>query len=282
MANIDKISVKNTVYNIVSPAVVSDYIEVIGGACTKPDGYEEDEVILAKLNDVQLLFKATQDIAFGANIVENTNCVRTTLEEVLKNAGGGGGASSADQVSYDNSDSGLEAENVQEAVDELATKAGTASSQIQTLTQKAYQTDDATETALASDDLVPFYDTSATAKKKMSVANLIGQTVSNPNLLDNPWFTVNQRGANSYSGNGIYTVDRWMFGGNNTPILTVGNGYVTLSAGETGAKFSIIAQKPEESLRNSLQGKVITLSVLFNDGRHDIILINPKYECNQD
>ena len=137
MANIDKVSVKNTVYNIVSPAVVSDYIEVIGGACTKPDGYVEDEVILAKQNDVQLLFKATQTIAFGANIVENTNCVRTTLEEVLKNAGGGGGASSADQVSYDNSDSGLEAENVQEAVDELATNAGTASSQIQTLTNQA-------------------------------------------------------------------------------------------------------------------------------------------------
>lgn len=136
MANIDKVSVKNTVYNIVSPAVVSDYIEVIGGACTKPDGYVEDEVILAKQNDVQLLFKATQDIAFGANIVENTNCVRTTLEEVLKSAGGGGGASSADQVSYDNSDSGLEAENVQEAVDELATNAGTASSQIQTLTNQ--------------------------------------------------------------------------------------------------------------------------------------------------
>lgn len=145
MANIDKVSVKNTVYNIVSPAVVSDYIEVIGGACTKPDGYEEDEVILAKQNDVQLLFKATQDIAFGANIVENTNCVRTTLEEVLKNAGGGGGASSADQVSYDNSDSGLEAENVQEAVDELATNAGTASSQIQTLTNQVTALLDNTE-----------------------------------------------------------------------------------------------------------------------------------------
>lgn len=119
MANIDKVSVKNTVYNIVSPAVVSDYIEVIGGACTKPDGYVEDEVILAKQNDVQLLFKATQTIAFGANIVENTNCVRTTLEEVLKNAGGGGGASSADQVSYDNTTSGLLADNVQEALDEV-------------------------------------------------------------------------------------------------------------------------------------------------------------------
>lgn len=211
MANIDKVSVKNTVYNIVSPAVVSDYIEVIGGACTKPDGYVEDEVILAKQNDVQLLFKATQTIAFGANIVENTNCVRTTLEEVLKNAGGGGGASSADQVSYDNSDSGLEAENVQEAVDELATNAGTASSQIQTLTNEAYLTGDTTENSLAENDVIPFYDTSASAKRKTTFSNLFGQMVSNRNLLDNPFFTINQRGASSYdaSTSAKYTLDRW-------------------------------------------------------------------------
>jgi hypothetical protein len=34
------------------------------------------------------------------------------------------------------------------------------------------------------------------------------QAISNPNLLDNPWFTVNQRGQNSYTAAG-YTVDRW-------------------------------------------------------------------------
>lgn len=32
--------------------------------------------------------------------------------------------------------------------------------------------------------------------------------ISNSNLLDNPWFTVNQRGQSSYSSNG-YTLDRW-------------------------------------------------------------------------
>lgn len=38
--------------------------------------------------------------------------------------GGGGGASSADQVSYDNEESGLEADNVQEAIDKLNGRIG--------------------------------------------------------------------------------------------------------------------------------------------------------------
>ena len=36
--------------------------------------------------------------------------------------------------------------------------------------------------------------------------------ISNPNLLDNPWFTVNQRGLSSYTGGSVekqYTFDRW-------------------------------------------------------------------------
>lgn len=38
------------------------------------------------------------------------------------------------------------------------------------------------------------------------------QAISNPNLLDNPWFTVNQRGQSSYIGASVsqqYTFDRW-------------------------------------------------------------------------
>lgn len=198
MANIDKVSVKNTVYNIVSPAVVSDYIEVIGGACTKPDGYVEDEVILAKQNDVQLLFKATQVIAFGANIVENTNCVRTTLEEVLKNAGGGG-ASSADQVSYDNSNSGLEAENVQEAVDELASNAGTVGSQIQTLTN----------------DLTIEVDT----RKRFNVDNLIETTLSGSHDYQELTYVVNNDKSITFTVNSTVAADR------NIPIVNNWDGF---------------------------------------------------------
>lgn len=34
--------------------------------------------------------------------------------------------------------------------------------------------------------------------------------ICNQNLLDNPWFTINQRGQSSYSGDMIYTLDRWI------------------------------------------------------------------------
>ena len=42
------------------------------------------------------------------------------LEKAVEDAGGSGGASSAADVSYDNTSSGLTADDVQEAVDELA------------------------------------------------------------------------------------------------------------------------------------------------------------------
>lgn len=38
------------------------------------------------------------------------------------------------------------------------------------------------------------------------------QAISNPNLLDNPWFTVNQRGNTFYSTANKYCVDRWILG----------------------------------------------------------------------
>lgn len=386
MANIDKISVKNTVFNIVSPAVVSDYIEVIGGACTKPDGYEEDEVILAKQNDVQLLFKATQDIAFGANIVENTNCVRTTLEEVLKNAGGGGGASSADQVSYDNSASGLEAENVQEAIDEVQ---GNVVSVNQTLTNEVtdisdeiadmnnvlgaknllnhtgvsdlvngvtytVNADKSISTSGAStvstgnkhsrlkiySDAVPeligktlilsgcpadggseaydihlicydssntqlsqvfdqgsgatitipnntarmdvyvrcYYDvdvTGLTFKPMIRPASIkngayvrhamtnqeltpIAQAVSNRNLLDNPWFTVNQRGQNSYTGTtNKYGFDRWLANSD----ISKSDDIITFTS---GMAYAMIRQRLDKSLFEN--GKTYTFSFIKSDG----------------
>ena len=46
------------------------------------------------------------------------------LYEIAQNGGGGGGATSADDVSYDNTDSGLNATNVQDAIDEIAQSGG--------------------------------------------------------------------------------------------------------------------------------------------------------------
>lgn len=50
------------------------------------------------------------------------------------------------------------------------------------------------------------------------------QMVSNPNLLDNPDFRINQRGQSEYTVDG-YGVDRWHI--HNTAKLTVNDGYIT-------------------------------------------------------
>ena len=116
MSNIDKVSVKGEFFNIVSPSAFGDYIETIGGACINTSGYAKDQIFLAKTNDVQNLYQATQAISFGANIVVGTNCKRTTLDEVIRSMSG---ASSASDVSYNNASSHLAADDVQEAIDEV-------------------------------------------------------------------------------------------------------------------------------------------------------------------
>lgn len=59
------------------------------------------------------------------------------------------------------------------------------------------------------------------------------QAISNPNLLDNPWFTVNQRGQSSYTSSHIntYTVDRWRLEVNNSnhSIVINNNGSITIT-----------------------------------------------------
>ena len=66
-------------------------------------------------NDV--LFKATAQIAIGATIVPNTNCTGVTVMDELKN--GGAGSVAAEDVSYNNTTSGLTATDVQAAIDEV-------------------------------------------------------------------------------------------------------------------------------------------------------------------
>lgn len=89
-----------------------------------------------------------------------------------------------------------------------------------------------------------------------SVAAQIARAVSNPNLLDNPDFKINQRGLTSYSytTNG-YTVDRWKI--NSNAKLTVNDGFVT---------FENITEKGTVTLYQivenpaALSGKTVALS----------------------
>lgn len=57
--------------------------------------------------------------------------------------------------------------------------------------------------------LLPVHNGAGLKKGLLSqLANYLGTKFSNPNLLTNPDFKINQRGLNSYTSDG-YTVDRW-------------------------------------------------------------------------
>jgi len=85
------------------------------------------------------------------------------------------------------------------------------------------------------------------------------KNLSNPNLLDNPWFTVNQRGLTTYSVNG-YTVDRWK---SINSMLTVGVTSDGLTLTNT-ASGRISFRQPLESA--SVRGKLVTISIMLSDG----------------
>lgn len=101
---------------------------------------------------------------------------------------------------------------------------------------------------------------------------------SNPNLLDNPWFTVNQRGKNKYTGAG-YSFDRWYLWGGST-LTKNSDGSITLSARDWRNLIQIF----ELDLFNRLVGKTVTASVLLGDGTvssRTIVFTDPGNSYNQ-
>jgi len=88
---------------------------------------------------------------------------------------------------------------------------------------------------------------------------IIEPITTNPNLLDNPWFTVNQRGQSSYGAN-VYSVDRWKRSSDlaNTGTITVNSGGVNVTLGTGNTRASLVQKIEDDSFLN---GREITLSV---------------------
>ena len=82
--------------------------------------------------------------------------------------------------------------------------------------------------------------------------------ISNPNLIINGDFRINQRGNTTYSSSG-YTVDRWQ-NSNNYGTLTKSSNYITFSA---SGGTAYLVQPIEDS--GNLVGKTVTLSVCLSD-----------------
>ena len=87
------------------------------------------------------------------------------------------------------------------------------------------------------------------------------QSISNPNLLDNPWFTVNQRGQSSYSNlQWKYTVDRFMPRSNDAFSVTDDG----LKA-DTSNGFALL-QRIEKTRLAGKANEIFTLSILLSTG----------------
>lgn len=82
----------------------------------------------------------------------------------------------------------------------------------------------------------------------------IAENVSNPNILINGDFKVNQRGQNSYTGTSNYTVDRWKNSGTYTTVNSSGTITVSHING-----WNYLEQKIEDY--EKYKGKTLTLSV---------------------
>lgn len=87
--------------------------------------------------------------------------------------------------------------------------------------------------------------------------------LSHENLLDNPWFTVNQRGVTTYSSDS-FGVDRWRCSSMaNRKIDVVSDGLKCISTGS--GNTSQVMYQGIDALERQLKGKTVTLSCFIKE-----------------
>ena len=100
-------------------------------------------------------------------------------------------------------------------------------------------------------------DEDTTSGEKAFAQLNIGTAGSNRNLLDNPFFQVNQRGWTSGTANAAFTVDRWKMSS------AFGTKQVTVNADGTITFDGLFFQKFEPHF---IAGQVVTISYMTADG----------------
>lgn len=94
--------------------------------------------------------------------------------------------------------------------------------------------------------------------------SLYGANYSNPNLLINPDFKINQRGRTSYSGT-EYTLDCWEIISENAEITVDSDNGITFSS--DGSSWAEMRYTIENIVSDTLEGKHLTLSAVV-DGKY--------------
>ena len=105
--------------------------------------------------------------------------------------------------------------------------------------------------SFTDDSLLPVHNGAGLKKGTLTqLANYLGNKFSNPNLLINPDFKINQRGASTYtttSESPIYTVDRWMLSRGKATVNSDGTVTVTATGGANN-KEGYFQQKLENAI----------------------------------
>ena len=123
--------------------------------------------------------------------------------------------------------------------------------------------------SLKDTDLAIVHDGNGTKRSTLTqLSEYLGTKFSNPNLLINPDFKINQRGKTSYEVAGFdYTVDRWRVSSSNVAVSESG-GITILSSGSAGSWFT-------QKLEKELEG-IATLSIKVSNINGRISLSSPS------
>lgn len=122
--------------------------------------------------------------------------------------------------------------------------------------------------------LLPVHNGAGLKKGSLSqLANYLGTKFSNPNLLINPDFKINQRGATSYERKG-YSVDRWKI--SNVTVTPSASGGITVKSDkytDTGTFIQILENATEGDSTLSCYVTSVTGTVtMFADDNTQVVL----------
>lgn len=123
--------------------------------------------------------------------------------------------------------------------------------------------------ALKDSDIIAVHDGNGLKQSNMEdVTAYMSDKFSNPNLLTNPDFKINQRGKTSYEVTGFdYTVDRWRASSSNVAVSESG-GLTIHSSGSAGSWFTQKLEKESE--------EIATLSIKVSSINGRISLSSPS------
>lgn len=126
--------------------------------------------------------------------------------------------------------------------------------------------------SFTDNSLLPVHNGAGLKKGLLSqLVNYLGNKFSNPNLLINPNFIINQRGKTEYTSNG-YTVDRWS--AYNVTVNRIQNGGVNLTFKSKGS-FTQVLEKNVENVTLSIKVTQITGTVKLVCASKDIDINKP-------